>query len=657
MAQQNNINSPHLSSHSHLQNGSAPNSPSMSNAQQQAGQTRQPANYPSPTSYPSPSLSTSNQYNYPPPNNQQSEPYRASPTGSNGSMSLPSMRTLDAAQQQQQHLAPGLPPQVAPMGAGQPYYHSPGGQLPHQGHYGVTSDPSQMRYALPATDARVMSGGRHKKEIKRRTKTGCLTCRKRRIKCDEAHPACRNCQKSKRECLGYDPIFKPQPGPANIQPSPSSAPLQPGQLATANPYGNPHLIQGGYPPATMANYDPALSAGVSSPGSGSGFYDASAIDPALEAAAPSAAASNIFQPTTSGMPFFRDDLKREMHSASPFSAASDTLHLRGGASSFSPSSSFFGDSPADSTFPAKRPVEQLLALGAPPIPGLTAGDFQQNNALLEEAKHLYFSIYAPGLEGFLESKWFPSQKGINSLVNDREVLGKFGLLLSHFAKTGHNADPKLIIITSSVEARLVWGLATMVQSAAAAEAAANGVNPDTKAPVVPPTDDATEAANRLTAFENLLTGKVATSNKLTAPVPGSTDHHRLRELEFWYTLGNFVCLRDDDPNAAKAIDETTGALRNLLDGRENRDVLYSIAIVRALGHRVSEYTESDEPLHFDESDNKSKLLVAKKFINDEGTGGGTTNVIRRLCELATRSWTVPPSPAAPSPAPAPKVEQ
>ena len=42
--------------------------------------------------------------------------------------------------------------------------------------------------------------------------------------CDEGHPACRNCQKSKRECLGYDPIFKPQPGPAAIQPSTSSAP-------------------------------------------------------------------------------------------------------------------------------------------------------------------------------------------------------------------------------------------------------------------------------------------------------------------------------------------------------------------------------------------------------------------------------------------------
>ena len=52
-------------------------------------------------------------------------------------------------------------------------------------HMNVTSEPSQqpVRYPLPApTDGRVMSGGRHKKEIKRRTKTGCLTCRKRRIK-------------------------------------------------------------------------------------------------------------------------------------------------------------------------------------------------------------------------------------------------------------------------------------------------------------------------------------------------------------------------------------------------------------------------------------------------------------------------------------------
>lgn len=44
---------------------------------------------------------------------------------------------------------------------------------------------AQMRYQLPGDPNKMMSS-RHKKEVKRRTKTGCLTCRKRRIKvCDE----------------------------------------------------------------------------------------------------------------------------------------------------------------------------------------------------------------------------------------------------------------------------------------------------------------------------------------------------------------------------------------------------------------------------------------------------------------------------------------
>lgn len=40
-----------------------------------------------------------------------------------------------------------------------------------------------------------------------RTKTGCLTCRRRRVKCDEKRPHCRNCLKSERVCLGYDTVF------------------------------------------------------------------------------------------------------------------------------------------------------------------------------------------------------------------------------------------------------------------------------------------------------------------------------------------------------------------------------------------------------------------------------------------------------------------
>ncbi|KAL3455181.1 hypothetical protein BJX64DRAFT_295301 [Aspergillus heterothallicus] len=36
-----------------------------------------------------------------------------------------------------------------------------------------------------------------------RTKTGCLTCRRRRVKCDEAKPLCTRCTRSNRACEGY----------------------------------------------------------------------------------------------------------------------------------------------------------------------------------------------------------------------------------------------------------------------------------------------------------------------------------------------------------------------------------------------------------------------------------------------------------------------
>ncbi|KAF4634345.1 hypothetical protein G7Y89_g3765 [Cudoniella acicularis] len=130
-----------------------------------------------------------------------------------------------------------------------------------------------------------MNAGRHDKEVKRRVKTGCLTCRKRKIKCDEQHPACRNCQKSKRECLGYDPLFKAQLGPAAIRPAPSFAPSQVPLVSTANPHGNqPQMLGAAYGAPTMS-YDPALSAGVSSPGSATQQFDyTSMIDPALDSA-------------------------------------------------------------------------------------------------------------------------------------------------------------------------------------------------------------------------------------------------------------------------------------------------------------------------------------------------------------------------------------
>ncbi|QPG73985.1 hypothetical protein FOA43_001302 [Brettanomyces nanus] len=58
-------------------------------------------------------------------------------------------------------------------------------------------------YSL-ANAAAKLAGAVHKKRaFSRRSRTGCLTCRRRRIKCDEGRPFCHNCIKSRKVCSGY----------------------------------------------------------------------------------------------------------------------------------------------------------------------------------------------------------------------------------------------------------------------------------------------------------------------------------------------------------------------------------------------------------------------------------------------------------------------
>ncbi|KAF1980493.1 hypothetical protein BU23DRAFT_444283 [Bimuria novae-zelandiae CBS 107.79] len=54
------------------------------------------------------------------------------------------------------------------------------------------------------------TGPANNAKARKRTKTGCLTCRRRRIKCGEERPTCANCIKSKRQCEGYNQrvVFK-----------------------------------------------------------------------------------------------------------------------------------------------------------------------------------------------------------------------------------------------------------------------------------------------------------------------------------------------------------------------------------------------------------------------------------------------------------------
>ncbi|KAJ9608862.1 hypothetical protein H2200_006633 [Cladophialophora chaetospira] len=49
---------------------------------------------------------------------------------------------------------------------------------------------------------------KRKRPFLSKTRTGCLTCKVRKVKCDEEKPACRRCTSTGRKCDGYAPVSK-----------------------------------------------------------------------------------------------------------------------------------------------------------------------------------------------------------------------------------------------------------------------------------------------------------------------------------------------------------------------------------------------------------------------------------------------------------------
>lgn len=270
-------------------------------------------------------------------------------------------------------------------------------------------------------------------------------------------------------------------------------------------------------------------------------------------------------------------------------------------------------------------------------------EYKPEQSTIDEIRQMYLSIYIPGLESFLESRWF-TVDGTSVLMRDSTVLEHFAKLLQQFMKASENNEQEMMY-AYQIEVRVVWELAQMVRQASSHSSSSATSEQEPKPRDLPPNgiptpEDAEETLNRLKVWECLLSGTIAQSNPLTNPIGRIAEHHKLRELDFWHSLGKFVTLpiHDNSPVASQQIDETLSHLRNLLDGRENRDVLYSVAVVRALGQRVSEYGEEEkvEGVYLDEQDARSKVVVAKRFVGDEA-GRGTTNVIRRFCELGCRA--------------------
>ncbi|KAK4227428.1 transcriptional regulatory protein moc3 [Podospora fimiseda] len=597
-------------------NGDAPlmSTSAMSNTHPPAGPPRQSVSYAGPMSYPSAGMAPASHYAYPQPvPTSHTDHYRPTPTA------LPSMRTLDHGhghahgQQQQQQQQPPQPHALA-MGAHMGAPMAPAPTQAQMGYYNMhphvygLPDPNALRFAIPqglAADPRIaMSGGRHKKEIKRRTKTGCLTCRKRRIKCDEGHPTCNNCKKSKRECLGYDPIFKQQQGPASIQPAPSSQPSTPATTIpssattpTVPSSSASHSYQATYPPppAPIVAYEPPVSNTPQNIKHDPAYDYSAAIDPALQAAdastAPSAPVSHYQQ----------HSIKYRIPST-------------------------------HTSFPAKTmKVDELVALAGTSFP--PPGSSLPTPDLVDEMVKLYYEVYAPGLSLFFDTPWYnlPRDRAASvlstaTLPNGQQLVSLFASFIQSISKI-KGTDPSLMVESGHLETALVWALARLPLYAG----------------IISAEGDVSEARGRLQVFETLVSGETLTHNPLAPPI--SNDLHPLKrsELEFWYHLAQYLLQSHSATSGGSIREHSLGTMRSLLDGRENRDVLYSIAVLR-------EYTplwdaasnEQCVAAHLEESDARCKLAVATRFMRDESTStGGTTNVIRRFSDLACRAFVRP----------------
>ncbi|ODA78302.1 hypothetical protein RJ55_05683 [Drechmeria coniospora] len=544
---------------------------------------------------------------------QSPEAYPLNAVGANAPVPpLPSMRPISSmpqsvTQPQPLHHAASTVTTAPPTPISNPlnfYSHS---SIPLPTSNGFSHE-TIVRYPLPH-DPRILGSRGPKKEIKRRTKTGCMTCRKRRIKCDEAHPTCNNCRKSKRECSGYDPIFKPQlshiqPVPTSVLPSTSlrSTPV----LAPRpdNSYGSqPSMLPSAYAAdstttlsptssefaSTAVNYCPSPSTAVITP-----VKDETACDPS----------SGTEQPSTS---------------------------LQDGSSLLDRNQSFSDDGRHPP--PGKRmKINDIIDLLGPPPPPQQVSHAEDT---FNEITRVYHEMYAMALGAFFETTWY------FFMDNGKMIFPKDAALIEHMAsflkilEAVKANDHTQMTYSGVLETRIVWELACTAYST---PDQTNGARS-----TLPADGDAAEARNRLRVLETLLCGEYLDENPL-APPAADHDQHRIRQFDFWYSLAEFVRKRDNpgSPQAAQAREAVLSRMRHLLDGRENRDLLYSIAVVRELAPNFDAGYGETIPQHLDETDPKSRLAVASKFILDEAqVTGGTTNVVRRFSDIASRAFVNP----------------
>ena len=253
----------------------------------------------------------------------------------------------------------------------------------------------------------------------------------------------------------------------------------------------------------------------------------------------------------------------------------------------------------------------------------------------EEIKYMFIHEYADGLNKLLETQWY-TVHGIERLFAHHELCEEFAGTLELFANTKSNQFEQMRWLPPA-ESKLVWQLMQLPRCVS---------NPN------PADTDLQTVIARLEVLECLITGRtiLRSPTSFGPPQPGMDP----RQSFFWRNLGDAVTQSTlcnahwglpTVPNAFSNAEVALRSMKSVLDNIEPRDVLYSAAVLRHLGprHVAALSTAVTYPVNMPQLDpqgqqERAKVAVAKRFLEDEASGRGTTQVIQRVCGMVVRSW-------------------
>lgn len=258
----------------------------------------------------------------------------------------------------------------------------------------------------------------------------------------------------------------------------------------------------------------------------------------------------------------------------------------------------------------------------------------------EEFTQIFVNDYCQGLDVMLQTTWFSSNNNaLNRVFADRTLHEEAAFFTETIKYKSSNTDMTGVF---SQEARLIWHL---LGSCKHTPPTNNGTNGPANGFAESEDLALREVRARFDVLEALLTNQNLESNPLRQlSYPADIQDTKRAEVDFWQSLGDFAQYSDSETAPPGAADHALATMRNVLHMQEVRDAIYSIAIARHYGSRLSGFPNAlPSAVNQHAESDLNKLLVAMSFISHESRSA-TQQVLARICDMAMLSWTVSRTP-------------